>query len=77
MFPEIKSAFRGWNATRIIFPALIAALMACVAAEVARYRAAGITLPDATPGVLPNSVRTSISADQAFGLSIQLIQFKK
>ena len=48
-----------------------------IAAEVARYRAAGITIPDATPGVLPNSVRTSISADQAFGLSIQLIQFKR
>lgn len=46
-----------------------------VAAEVARYRAAGITLDDATPGALPNSLRTSISADQAFGLSIQLIQF--
>ena len=46
-----------------------------VAAEVARYRAAGITLDDATPGALPNSVRTTISADQAFGLSIQLIQF--
>jgi methylmalonyl-CoA/ethylmalonyl-CoA epimerase len=48
-----------------------------IAAEVARYRAAGITLEDATPGALPNSVRTSISADQAFGLSIQLIQFTK
>jgi methylmalonyl-CoA epimerase len=48
-----------------------------IAAEVARYRAAGITLEDATPGALPNSVRTSISADQAFGLSIQLIAFEK
>ena len=46
-----------------------------IVAEVARYRAAGITLDDATPGALPDSVRTSISADQAFGLSIQLIQF--
>lgn len=48
-----------------------------IVAEVARYRAAGITLEDATPGALPNSLRTSISADQAFGLSIQLIQFTK
>ncbi len=46
-----------------------------IEAEVARYRAAGITLEDATPGALPNSVRTTISPDQAFGLGIQLIQF--
>lgn len=48
-----------------------------IAAEVARYRAAGVTIPDATPGALPNSVRTTISADQGFGLGIQLIQFKR
>jgi methylmalonyl-CoA/ethylmalonyl-CoA epimerase len=46
-----------------------------IESEVARYRAAGIELDDATPGVLPNSVRTSISAEQAFGLSIQLISY--
>ncbi len=46
-----------------------------IEAEVARYRGAGIELPDATPGALPGSVRTSISADQAFGLSVQLISF--
>ncbi|MEE8338115.1 MAG: methylmalonyl-CoA epimerase [Dehalococcoidia bacterium] len=44
-------------------------------AEIARYRASGIELPNAEPGALPNSVRTSISAEQAFGLSIQLISF--
>ena len=48
-----------------------------IVAEVARYRAAGLTLDDATPGALPNSVRTSIPAEQAFGLSIQLIQFSR
>ena len=48
-----------------------------IVAEVARYRAAGLTLEDATPGALPGSVRTSISAEQAFGLSIQLIQFSR
>jgi len=48
-----------------------------IEAEVARYRAAGITLEDATPGALPNSVRTTISPDQAFGLGIQLIQFNR
>lgn len=48
-----------------------------IEAEVARYRAAGIDLPDATPGALPDSVRTSISAEQAFGLSIQLIAFSR
>ncbi len=48
-----------------------------IEAEVARYRAAGITLEDATPGALPNSVRTTISAEQAFGLGVQLIQFQR
>ncbi len=44
-------------------------------AEIARYRAAGYTLPDAATGPLPVSVTSTISADQAFGLGIQLIQF--
>ena len=48
-----------------------------VASKVAALRAAGITLEDATPGVLPNSVRTSVSADQAFGMSVQLISFSR
>lgn len=46
-----------------------------IASEVARYRDAGIELPDAAPGALPNSVTTTISADQSFGLAIQLIEF--
>lgn len=46
-----------------------------IEAEVARYRAAGIELSNATPGILPNSVTTSIRPEQAFGLSIQLISF--
>ena len=46
-----------------------------ITAEVARYRAAGVTLDDPAPGVLPNSVRTSISAEQGYGLSIQLISY--
>jgi methylmalonyl-CoA/ethylmalonyl-CoA epimerase len=45
--------------------------------EVARYRAKGFTLPDPQPGVLPHSVTSTLSADQAFGLGIQLIQFKR
>ena len=31
--------------------------------------------PDAATGALPNSVTSTISAEQAFGLAIQLIQF--
>ena len=46
-----------------------------IEAEIARYRAAGLQVPDATPGALPGSVRTSVPAEQAFGLSVQLIQF--
>jgi len=48
-----------------------------IASKVASLRAAGITLDDATPGVLPNSVRTSVSADQSFGMSVQLISFSR
>lgn len=44
-------------------------------AEIARYRASGIELPNARPGPLPDSVTSSIAAEQAFGLSIQLIAF--
>jgi len=46
-----------------------------IAAEIARYRAAGIELPDAAPGALPNSVTSTISPNQSFGLAIQLIEF--
>lgn len=46
-----------------------------IAAEIARYREAGIDVPDAATGVLPNSVTTRIPAEVAFGLTIQLIQF--
>ncbi|MSQ42576.1 MAG: hypothetical protein EXR65_06055 [Dehalococcoidia bacterium] len=48
-----------------------------IAAAIARYRAAGLTLPDAAPGALPRSVTSTISAPQAFGLAIQLIQFER
>jgi methylmalonyl-CoA/ethylmalonyl-CoA epimerase len=48
-----------------------------IAAEIARYRAAGITMPDAAPGALPRSVTSTISPDQSFGLAIQLIQFER
>jgi len=46
-----------------------------IASEIARYREAGYELADAAPGPLPNSVTTTISADQSFGLAIQLIEF--
>ena len=49
--------------------------VADIDAEIARYRAAGYTLPDAAPGGLPDSVATTLSADQAFGLGIRLVQF--
>jgi len=45
-------------------------------AEVARYREAGYELADAAPGPLPNSVTSTISAEQAFGLGIQLIEYR-
>ena len=45
--------------------------------EVAKYRAKGFTLPDGATGALPNSRTSTISAEQAFGLAIQLIEFGK
>jgi methylmalonyl-CoA/ethylmalonyl-CoA epimerase len=54
---------------------MVAIEVADIDAEIAGYRAHGITLPDAAPGALPNSVTSTISPDQSFGLAIQLIQF--
>ncbi|MQA01117.1 MAG: methylmalonyl-CoA epimerase [Dehalococcoidia bacterium] len=54
---------------------MVAIEVAEIDAEVARYRSAGYTLPDPAPGALPDSVTSTISAEQAFGLAIQLIQF--
>ena len=56
---------------------MVAIEVADIAAEIARYRAAGYTLPDAAPGPLPDSVTSTLSGDQAFGLGIQLIQFNR
>ena len=46
-------------------------------AEVARYRAAGIEVPDPTPSLLPGARRTSIPAEAAFGMAIQLITYSR
>lgn len=46
-------------------------------AEVARYRAAGIDVPDPVPSFLPGGRRTSIPAEAAFGMAIQLIAFSR
>jgi hypothetical protein len=43
--------------------------------EIERMRGLGIDLPDAAAGLLPNSVTSTISPDQAFGVRVQLIQF--
>ena len=44
--------------------------------EIVRYREAGYELADAVAGPLPGSVTTTISADQSFGLAIQLIEYR-
>lgn len=54
---------------------MVAIEVADLDAEVAKYRATGLELPDPAPGALPNSRTSTISAEQAFGLGIQLIQF--
>jgi len=54
---------------------MVAIEVADIDAEVAKYRAKGLELPDPAPGALPNSRTSTISAEQAFGLAIQFIQF--
>ena len=44
-------------------------------AEIARYRAAGLDVPDAQVGVLPGTRRSGIGAEQAFGIRIQLLEY--
>jgi len=44
-------------------------------AEIARYRAAGIEMPDARPSLLPNALVSSVPASAAFGMAIQLISY--
>ncbi|MEX2031865.1 MAG: VOC family protein [Dehalococcoidia bacterium] len=56
---------------------MVAIEVADLDAEVAKYRAAGLTLPDPATCVLPDSRTSTISADQAFGLAIQLIEFRR
>ena len=43
--------------------------------EIARYRAAGLDVPDGEAGVLPGTRRSTISAEQAFGIGIQLLEY--
>ena len=44
-------------------------------AEITRYRAAGVEPSAPEPGHLPGSRRATISEDDAFGVSVQLIQY--
>ena len=55
---------------------MVAIEVADIDGEIARYREAGYELADAAAGPLPNSVTSTISAAQAFGLGIQLIEFR-
>ncbi len=54
---------------------MVAIEVADIDAEITRYREAGVELPDAAPGPLPNSVTSTISPNQSYGLAIQLVQF--
>jgi len=44
-------------------------------AAVEAARAAGFTLPDASPGVLPGTRTSTISPDQLGGLAMQLLEY--
>ncbi len=54
---------------------MVAIEVAALDAEIARYRAAGIDLPDGEAGVLPGTRRSTIGDDQAFGIRVQLIEY--
>ncbi len=51
--------------------------VADVDAEVARLRAAGVELDDAGPGMMPGTRSATISAEQAFGVSVQLATYEQ
>ena len=44
-------------------------------AEIEKYRAAGIELPEPQAGILPGSRRTNVPPDRTFGLSVQLLDY--
>ena len=46
-----------------------------IESEIERFRKLGYVLPGATIGPLPDSIVTTISAEQCYGLAIQLIEF--
>ena len=48
-----------------------------IVAEIGRFRGLGYQLPDATIGPLPDSMVTTISAEQCYGLAIQFIEFSR
>ena len=54
---------------------MVAIEVADLDAEVARYRAAGLDVPDAEAGVLPGTRRSGIGAEQAYGIRIQLLEY--
>ena len=54
---------------------MVAIEVADLDAEIARYRAAGLDVPDADVGVLPGTRRSGIGAEQAFGIRIQLLEY--
>ncbi len=56
---------------------MVAIEVADIDSEIARYREAGYDLAGAAAGPLPDSVTSVISADQTFGLAIQLIEFRR
>ena len=48
-----------------------------IVTEIGRFRGLGYQLPDATIGPLPDSMVTTISAEQCYGLAIQFIEFSR
>ena len=56
------------------FP-VVAIEVADLDAEIAHYREAGLDVPDPEVGTLPGTRRSTISAEQAFGIGVQLLQY--
>lgn len=43
--------------------------------EISRYRSAGMTVSDSSPGPIPGTLRASLTAEETYGLGIQLISY--
>ncbi len=54
---------------------MIAIEVSDIEEEISRYRSAGMTVSDFSPGPIPGTLRASLAAQETYGLGIQLISY--